>query len=44
MFIPQVTNDGKYIIIYTSKNTDDIALISVANLFDGINKKEIKEL
>lgn len=44
MFIPEVTNDGKYLIISTTKNTDDIQLVNVADISDGLERYKEVEL
>lgn len=38
MFIAEVSNDGKYLLIYTTRDTDDVQLLSVADISEGIPK------
>lgn len=40
MFITEVSNDGKHLMIYTTKNTDDIQLMDIADISEGIPKYE----
>jgi hypothetical protein len=44
MFIPTVTNDGKHLIIETTKNTDDIQLVSIANIEGGLDRYKKADL
>lgn len=38
MFSADVTNDGKYVLIYTSKDTDELVLLQIADITKGKNK------
>ena len=38
------TDDGRYVVISTMKNTDDISLVSVADIFGGLDPEEKNEL
>jgi len=44
MFIPTVTNDGKYLIISTTKNTDDVQLVSIADIEGGLDRYKKEDL
>jgi prolyl oligopeptidase len=39
MFGAGVTNDGKYVLLYTSKDTDDLELLQIADISHGPNQK-----
>lgn len=43
MFITEVSNDGKNLIVYTTKNADDTVLMSIADISGGIPREgEVK--
>lgn len=44
MFIARVSNDGNYLIISTTRNTDDIQLVSIADISSGIQRQTIGKL
>lgn len=49
MFGADVTHDGKYVLISTSKDTDDVSLLQIADISAGPNKElnqllEVKDL
>lgn len=38
MFIASVTNDGKYLMIYTTKDTDNVQLLHIADISKGLDQ------
>ena len=38
MFYTSVSNDGQYVLLYTSKDTDNIQLLQIADISKGPNK------
>ena len=38
MYIPEISNDGKFLIISTNKDTANMNLLAVADISDGISR------